>query len=57
VQYLPSPSEKINRGFMLKTDKTEEPIEFQTDPKKPFIGYAFKLEENKFGQLTYIRVY
>ena len=29
----------------------------ETNDKKPFVGYVFKLEESRFGQLTYIRVY
>lgn len=56
--YLPEPSERKNTGFLQKEEgAAEEKIEFNPDPKLPFVGYAFKLEESKFGQLTYVRVY
>jgi len=58
IKYLPSPPEKKNHGYLLSKDKKgEELIEFPTDEKLPFVGYVFKLEESRFGQLTYIRVY
>lgn len=56
LKFLPCPNEMKNLGYKVSGNKEEE-IVLETDPKKPFIGYAFKLEENKFGQLTYVRVY
>lgn len=61
IKFLPSPPEKENYGFITKKDKdnnkVEEKIILKTDQTKPFVGYVFKLEESRFGQLTYIRVY
>lgn len=61
LKFLPSPPEKQNHGFITKKDdtgkKVQEKIILKTDQNLPFVGYVFKLEESKFGQLTYIRVY
>lgn len=53
--YLPNPTEKENTGLDL--DKGEEKVIMETDPKKPLVAYAFKLDEGRYGQLTYMRVY
>ncbi len=53
--YLPSPSERTTSAFDQKNN--EEKITLRNDLSKPFIGLAFKLEENKYGQLTYMRAY
>jgi len=55
VQYLPNPSEVSNEA--LDTDNDEVPVAVSSDPDKPLVALAFKLEDGRYGQLTYIRVY
>ncbi|MBP8808986.1 MAG: elongation factor G [Kofleriaceae bacterium] len=53
--FLPDPTEVKN--IALDLDKSEEPQELASDPTKPLVLLAFKLEDGRYGQLTYIRVY
>ena len=51
----PSPLEVENLGVDLSND--EAPIALATDINKPLVALAFKLEDGRYGQLTYLRVY
>lgn len=53
--YLPDPGEVNN--FALDQNQAEEKINLIPDERLPFVGLGFKLEEGRFGQLTYLRVY
>ncbi len=55
VRYLPNPTEIENEAMDL--EKGEEPFPIEVDPDRPMIALAFKLEEGRFGQLTYVRIY
>ena len=67
VEYLPNPSQVPN--LAIDTSKSsideetgeEHQVKVTLDPQrsneKPFMGLAFKLEQGKFGQLTYMRIY
>ncbi|TNE86260.1 MAG: elongation factor G [Deltaproteobacteria bacterium] len=57
VDYLPNPTEVENTGLKIEDDDSETEVVIPSDATKPFIGLAFKLEEGRYGQLTYIRVY
>ena len=52
---LPCPTEVVNEA--LDMDREEAPVALESDPGKPTVALAFKLEDGQYGQLTYIRVY
>lgn len=53
--FLPQPSDTENMA--LDKSQGEKPVKLVPYNSLPFVGLAFKLEENNYGQLTYIRVY
>ncbi|MDZ4678549.1 MAG: elongation factor G [Oligoflexia bacterium] len=53
--FLPNPTEVVNEG--LDQNNKEEKVVIKNDPDGPFIGLAFKLEDGRYGQLTYMRIY
>ena len=57
LRYLPSPNEVRNEAFYRQPDGVEEKREIPTDRNLPFVCLAFKLDENKYGQITFCRAY
>ncbi len=55
MYFLPNPSEVVNEAH--DQNNNEEKVVVESDPTKPFVGLAFKLQQDKYGQLTYFRVY
>jgi elongation factor G len=54
-RYLPAPTDISNTA--LDIDRDEEAVQLETDPEKPLVAIAFKLEVTPYGQLTYLRIY
>jgi elongation factor G len=57
IRYLPSPADVTSTAVDLERDEGGPAITLSSDPQAPLVMLAFKLEDGRFGQLTYIRVY
>ncbi|MBX9769427.1 MAG: elongation factor G [Bdellovibrionales bacterium] len=53
--YLPSPLEVTNEA--LDQSNNEAKVTLESTPDKPLVMLAFKLDDGRYGQLTYMRVY
>lgn len=52
---LPAPTDIVNEA--LDQDNNEERIKLESNPAKDLVMLAFKLEDGRYGQLTYMRIY
>jgi elongation factor G len=55
TRYLPSPLERKIAAKVHGSDTEKFPLD--PDPAKPFVGMAFKIVEDPYGQLTFTRIY
>ncbi|MDO8584192.1 MAG: GTP-binding protein, partial [bacterium] len=55
ANFLPNPTEAVNEAH--DQNNNEEKVILESTENKPFVGLAFKLEDGRFGQLTYMRIY
>lgn len=52
---LPAPADVKNEA--LDQDNNEARVTLETNPDKDLVMLAFKLEDGRYGQLTYMRIY
>ena len=54
-RYLPSPLDRT--VYAKKWDNPEEMFELSADDSKPAVAMAFKIVDDAYGQLTFMRIY
>jgi elongation factor G len=55
--YLPTPSDAATSALDLSKPAGEQAVDLIPAADAPLVALAFKLEEGRYGQLTYMRVY
>lgn len=55
--YLPTPAEAEVKAIDTTKPMSAPQVPLTPASEAPLVGLAFKLEEGRFGQLTYMRVY
>jgi len=55
TRFLPSPLDREVRA--KQWDNPTEPFPLAPDPSKPLVAMAFKIVEDPYGQLTFMRIY
>jgi elongation factor G len=55
VEYLPNPTEVQNTALDKNADGA--PVVLETNTDASLVMLAFKLDDTRFGQLTYVRIY
>ena len=55
IRYLPNPTEVENIAH--DKDDNMRDLKLKSDPDLPTVALAFKLENQQYGQLTYLRIY
>ena len=57
VRYLPNPTDIANEAIDLSSESGEDTLPLDSEPEKSTVALAFKLEDGRYGQLTYLRIY
>ncbi len=57
VRFLPSPLNVEATAYAWRREGSQEEIRLTPDPKKPTVAMAFKLVEDPYGTLTFMRIY
>ena len=55
VRFLPAPTDVSNTALDLDNEEAE--VKLVAGDEKPLVMLAFKLDDTRFGQLTYVRIY
>ena len=57
VRLLPSPLDCDTKAFAWSREGAREEMQLVPDPEKPTVAMAFKIVEDPYGTLTFMRVY